>query len=119
MQVEDVFAAVSRAVESDKEAWGRQREHAQLPHLTLTYAQSIDGSIAAERGWYSCVARLSRVPCSDPGIDWQQGTPTILSGAESMKMTHLLRTLHDGILVGIGTILADNPSLNARLVAGE
>ena len=32
-----------------------------------------------------------------------------------MKMTHQLRTRHDGILVGIGTVMADNPSLTARI----
>jgi riboflavin biosynthesis pyrimidine reductase len=48
----------------------------------------------------------------------ETGMPTILSGASSMKMTHVLRTLHDGIIVGIGTVLADNPSLNARLADG-
>lgn len=45
--------------------------------------------------------------------------PTLLSGPLSMKMTHMLRSLHDGILVGVGTIIADNPSLNTRLVQGE
>ncbi|EQC29591.1 riboflavin biosynthesis protein RibD domain-containing protein, variant [Saprolegnia diclina VS20] len=62
-------------------------------HVTMTYAQSLDGSIAAIRG-----------------------QPTLLSGPESMAMTHQLRTLHDGILVGVGTIQADNPSLTVRLV---
>ncbi|ETW00050.1 hypothetical protein, variant [Aphanomyces invadans] len=64
--------------------------------VTLTYAQSLDGSIAATRG-----------------------QPTILSGAASMAMTHQLRAMHDGILVGIGTVLADNPSLTVRLVEGK
>ncbi|KAF0686774.1 Aste57867_21437 [Aphanomyces stellatus] len=63
--------------------------------VTLTYAQSLDGSIAAVRG-----------------------QPTLLSGAESMTMTHQLRVMHAGILVGVGTITADNPSLTARLVEG-
>lgn len=67
----------------------------KMPFVTLTYAQSIDGSIAAVRG-----------------------VPTLLSGPASMKMTHTLRTLHDAILVGIGTVLADNPSLNARFAEG-
>lgn len=70
--------------------------HAAIPFVTLTYAQSIDGSIAAVRG-----------------------SPTLLSGARSMQMTHMLRTMHDAILVGVGTILADNPSLNARFAEGE
>ncbi|KAI8971771.1 riboflavin biosynthesis protein RibD domain-containing protein [Mycotypha africana] len=29
-------------------------------------------------------------------------------------MTHRLRTLHDGIMVGIGTVLVDNPQLNGK-----
>lgn len=61
------------------------------PRVTLTYAQSVDGSIAAVRG-----------------------QPLKLSGQASLRMTHRLRSLHDGILVGIGTVLADNPRLTTR-----
>lgn len=65
------------------------------PKVTLTYAQSLNGCIAARPG-----ERLA------------------LSGPESMRMTHGLRATHDGILVGIGTVLADNPRLSVRLVDG-
>lgn len=65
------------------------------PFVTLTFAQSIDGSIAA-----------------------RQGMRTTLSGDDSLAMTHTLRTLHDAILVGIGTVLTDDPRLNARAVEG-
>ena len=66
------------------------------PYVTLTYAQSLDGSIAARRG-----------------------EQTIISGPEAGKMTHRLRAAHDAILVGIGTVIADDPQLTVRLVRGK
>ena len=67
-----------------------------LPFCTLTYAQSLDGSI------------------SNIGRE-----PLLLSGGVSMIMTHGLRAAHDAILVGVGTVIADNPSLTCRLCEGE
>jgi 3,4-dihydroxy 2-butanone 4-phosphate synthase/GTP cyclohydrolase II len=66
------------------------------PHITLTYAQSLDGSIAAA-----------------------PGRPLRLSSDAAMRMTHALRATHDAILVGIGTVLADDPRLSVRLVEGD
>lgn len=68
----------------------------QGPTVTLSYAQSIDGAIAARRG-----------------EQFQ------ISGAESLRMTHQLRAQHDAILVGVGTVLADDPKLTVRLVEGK
>jgi 3,4-dihydroxy 2-butanone 4-phosphate synthase/GTP cyclohydrolase II len=66
------------------------------PFVTLAYAQSVDGSIAL-----------------DPG------RPFRLSGPEALRLTHALRAAHDCILVGIGTVLADDPQLTVRLVEGQ
>ncbi|MGD8267891.1 MAG: RibD family protein [Desulfobacterales bacterium] len=65
------------------------------PFVTVSYAQSIDGSIAT-----------------------RNRRPLPLSGPDAMRMTHALRALHDGILVGIETVLADDPQLSVRLVEG-
>ncbi len=44
--------------------------------------------------------------------------PLALSSEPSLRLTHQLRTVHDAILVGIGTVLADNPRLTVRLASG-
>ena len=74
----------------------RAAQPGDRPLITLSYAQSLDGSIAARRG-----DRLQ------------------ISGHESSRLTHQLRAYHDSILVGIGTVLADDPQLTVRLVEGE
>lgn len=66
------------------------------PFITLSYAQSLDGCIAAS-----------------------SGKPLALSGSQSLILTHKLRAAHDAILLGIGTVLADNPRLTVRLVKGK
>lgn len=66
-----------------------------LPAVTLSWAQSLDGSISTS-----------------------DGARTSLSGPQSLALTHTLRAIHAGILVGIGTVLADDPLLTVRLVDG-
>lgn len=62
------------------------------PFVALKTAMSLDGKIATAKGqsqWISC--------------------------PESLHEAHRLRDIYDGILVGINTALADNPSLTTRL----
>lgn len=66
------------------------------PHVALCYAQSWDGSITTS-----------------------PGESLALSSDEGLRLTHQLRSLHDGILVGIGTVLADNPRLTVRAWDGN
>jgi 3,4-dihydroxy 2-butanone 4-phosphate synthase/GTP cyclohydrolase II len=67
-----------------------------IPFVTLSYAQSLDGCLTT-----------------------RQGTPFPISAPASLTMTHTLRAAHSAILVGIGTVLADDPALTVRLVAGD
>lgn len=49
----------------------------------------------------------------------KRGTPYILSGSESQILTHRLRAAHDAILIGINTVISDNPFLTVRLAEGD
>ncbi len=62
------------------------------PFVTLSYAQSADGRIATRDG------RAERI-----------------SGPESLQFTHTLRRDNQAIMVGIGTVIADDPLLTCRL----
>lgn len=62
-----------------------------LVQVTVNMAASLDGRVAG------------------PG-----GTPIELSCPEDWDRVHRLRADHDAILVGIGTVLADDPRLTAR-----
>jgi 3,4-dihydroxy 2-butanone 4-phosphate synthase/GTP cyclohydrolase II len=42
-----------------------------------------------------------------------------ISSSQSLNLTHRLRAGHDAILVGVGTVLADNPRLTVRLAEGQ
>ena len=67
-----------------------------LPFVTMKFACSLDGKIATVSG-------ESR---------W-------ISGEESRTYVHYLRDLNAGIMVGVNTVLADNPSLTARIENGK
>jgi len=71
-------------------------QSANRPFVTLAYAQGWGGSITTK-----------------------QGQVVALSGADSRCLTHQLRSLHDGLLVGIETVLSDNPQLTVRDWPGE
>ena len=89
MSVMDRVRAALAAAPAHRRRTGR-------PFVTLSYAQSLDGSIAD-----------------------RPGRPLALSGHQSMIFTHSLRAFHDAVLVGIGTVLADDPRLSVRLVDGR
>lgn len=69
-----------------------ERKKKQRPCITVSYAQSADGRIATSAG-------SSR---------W-------ISGSESLRFAHTLRRDNQAVMVGIGTVLTDDPLLTCRL----
>ena len=68
------------------------RMRAGRPHVTLKLAVSADGKagVAGRR-------------------------PAAISGEPARARVHLMRAMHDAVLTGIGTVLADDPLLTCRL----
>ncbi len=60
--------------------------------VVVTFAQSIDGRIAT----------------ADGDSHW-------ISGPESLKLAHRFRSENDAIMVGVGTVVSDDPELTCRL----
>ena len=67
-----------------------------FPWVTLKSMVSLDGRVASE-----------------------SGDSRGLGGAAELKLCHKLRAGQDAVLVGIGTVLADDPELTVRLARGR
>jgi len=71
-------------------------ERHRRPLVIVSYAQSLDGSIAT-----------------------RNRAPLRLSCHQSMVLTHRIRAASDAIVIGINTLMVDDPQLTVRLVEGS
>ncbi|MEW6040935.1 MAG: bifunctional diaminohydroxyphosphoribosylaminopyrimidine deaminase/5-amino-6-(5-phosphoribosylamino)uracil reductase RibD, partial [Elusimicrobiota bacterium] len=84
-----------------KEAYFLNREYIKFiktgrPFVTLKLAMTLDGRIADSMG----------------NSKW-------ITGIEMRKKIHRMRSQHDAVMVGCGTVLKDNPRLTVRYVKGN
>jgi diaminohydroxyphosphoribosylaminopyrimidine deaminase / 5-amino-6-(5-phosphoribosylamino)uracil reductase len=92
----DVLVGV-REAECRRLMLGFIRAHTEgLPEVTLKAAITLDGRIASATG----EAR------------W-------ITGPAARELSHRLRDQHDAIVVGVGTVIADDPELTTRIPGGR
>lgn len=83
--------SLNQQIERWLESRNKNFQLSDRPFITLAFAQAWDGSITTRKGESSA-----------------------LSCGASNLLTHQLRSLHQGILVGIETVLSDDPQLTVR-----
>jgi diaminohydroxyphosphoribosylaminopyrimidine deaminase/5-amino-6-(5-phosphoribosylamino)uracil reductase len=92
--IEVIGGVLEREVEELLTEW-MLAARLQRPHVTVKWASSLDGRAAAHDG----------------SSQW-------ITGPEARERVHAQRSAADAIVVGTGTLLADNPSLTARYENG-
>jgi len=74
------------------------------PWVTLKAAAGLDGRMAL---------------ASETLVSGSRTSLRGITGDDALNWTHLMRAAHDAILVGVGTVLADDPELTTRRACGK
>lgn len=95
------------------------KNHIKTDFLTTDETEKLNAIYRTNRLFKRPFIHLKTACTLDGKITLKKGTATPLTNSISNKETHKLRAFYDAILVGVETIITDNPELTVRLTKGE
>ncbi|TAN44928.1 MAG: bifunctional diaminohydroxyphosphoribosylaminopyrimidine deaminase/5-amino-6-(5-phosphoribosylamino)uracil reductase RibD [Rhodospirillales bacterium] len=120
-----IAAGISRAVvaleDPDERVSGRGIEMMREAGIQVDVGLLEDEARALNAGFFSRVQKrrplvtLKMATTLDGRIATHGGESKWITGERARACAHLLRASHDGVMVGAGTVLADDPQLTCRL----
>jgi diaminohydroxyphosphoribosylaminopyrimidine deaminase/5-amino-6-(5-phosphoribosylamino)uracil reductase len=116
-----IARVVSALQDPNPEVAGKGHEKLRAKGITVEIGLGADEARRAHAGHFTRVQKarpyvtLKLAVSSDNKVGLAGRKPVALSGEEARTRVFQMRTQYDAILVGIGTVRADNPQLNCRL----
>jgi diaminohydroxyphosphoribosylaminopyrimidine deaminase/5-amino-6-(5-phosphoribosylamino)uracil reductase len=116
-----IARVVSAAEDPNPEVAGQGHERLRGKNIVVDIGPGAEEAMRAHAGHFRRVREgrpqiLLKLAVSKDGKAGAAGRqPVEITGAEARQEVFLLRAQSDAILVGLGTVMADNPSLTSRL----
>ena len=116
-----IARVVSALEDPNPEVAGQGHERMRAKGITVDVGLCADEARRAHAGHITRIQKLrpfvtlKLAVSADEKVGLTGRKPVALSGEEARNRVFQMRAQSDAILVGIGTILADNPQLNCRL----
>ncbi|MEX0627900.1 MAG: bifunctional diaminohydroxyphosphoribosylaminopyrimidine deaminase/5-amino-6-(5-phosphoribosylamino)uracil reductase RibD [Cucumibacter sp.] len=120
-----IAAGISRIVtflaDPDPRTSGKSLEKLDKAGIDVTVADSASCPVGLHEGYLSRTVKgrpfvTAKLAVSADGMIGREGEPNVpITGEESLRFTHVLRSRHEAILIGAETARIDNPLLDVRL----
>ncbi|HEY0223697.1 MAG TPA: bifunctional diaminohydroxyphosphoribosylaminopyrimidine deaminase/5-amino-6-(5-phosphoribosylamino)uracil reductase RibD [Pseudolabrys sp.] len=116
-----IARVVSAIEDPNPEVAGKGHEQMRAKGIQVDIGLCAEEARRAHAGHFTRVQKtrpfvtLKLAVSADEKVGLAGRKPVILSGDEARNRVFQMRAQHDAILVGIGTVRADNPQLNCRL----
>jgi len=116
-----ISKVVIGALDCDPRVYGQSIDILKEKGIDVVYGVLEDECLDLNSGFFSCIQNnlpfvTLKVACSlDGKIALASGESQWITGDHARRHSHALRSRHDAIMVGMGTVVKDDPMLSARI----